>query len=137
MKFRQATYEDFPFIVNSWAASMSDSQLGRDVDKEVFKIEIRARINRLLENSYNLVLDDNGKLGGFICGDRNVHGTPVVHFVYVAKNYRRNGVCTQFMGLLFPDRPAVIWATHRRANFRYLEAKFNLMYNPFILEVLK
>jgi hypothetical protein len=136
MKFRQASYDDFPFIVNSWAASMADSDLGRSLDPRVFKVEIRARINRLIETSHNVVLEDEGKIAGFICVNRDHPKFRVLHFVYVAKAYRRQGVCAQLIHLTLPLEGGMIWATHKRANFKYLATKYLLIYNPFLLEAM-
>lgn len=136
MKFRQASYDDFPFIVNSWAASMADSDLGRSVTQDVFKVEIRARINRLIESSHNVVLEDDGKIAGFICVNRDHPKFRILHFVYVAKAYRRRGVCAQLMHLTLPRDAEIIWATHKRANFKHLAAKYPLIYNPFLLEAM-
>ncbi len=93
--FTAAQDVDHPFIMSSWLQSYRASPAGSRVrlDMQYYAWQ-HALSEVLLARSTVLVARPEGSdsfLNGWVCGEE-WHGTPVVHYVYVKKAYRRAGM---------------------------------------------
>ena len=141
---RPMTIDDAPFIVDSWASSYAHYARLEGVPSDVYKIEQRARIDRLVRASIVLSLVskvDNSHVSGWICFQPPVKnpGSPILHYVLIHPSLQVRGLGSQLVSLVDStkhDKTDPIWATHFTFPMRKIGPKWNLIYNPYLLEVL-
>jgi GNAT superfamily N-acetyltransferase len=135
---RSGAIDDVNCIINDWAASYKESPEVQEMDPEVYKVEQRARIFRLLGASKVSVAcdpDNHSKILGWV-----VHGwdkgaqAPIVHYMYVKREFRLARVGTRLMRHIGWVPGQVVWATHWQPCIRKLRHKWNWLYNRYLLE---
>lgn len=134
--------EDLNFIIDSWASSYRYSSDVAHTDKEVYKVEQRSRIYRLIPRSRIIVANREGtpdEILGWICFEppRALGQLPILHYVLVQRAVQLQGIGTALVELCRktaqePDSP--IWGTHHTSPMRHLKDKWQVMHNDFLLE---
>ena len=140
---RPMQIDDASFVIDSWCTSYRRSQTVGPIDEAVFKIEQRSRIDRLICRSKCFVAcdaDDKRTIRGWICFEppRGENSIPVVHFVCVHPLYQMQGIGTALVGIArqtHSDPETHMWSTHETSPMRHIRPKWNMMYNPYLLEV--
>lgn len=144
-----ARIEDVAFILDSWCAD-ENLYVGRpdDMDPEVFKVEQRGRVRRLLSTCKCAVVrptpaywkergekPDANHLFGWVCYtfDRATL-KPLIHFVYVKACHRRQGLANALLHAAGLRRDGGAWATHSRMRFRKAMKAKGIIYNKFLLD---
>jgi len=138
--FRQPTEADLSFVYSSWLKSYRTSDASRRMVNDVYYGGHKRVIARLLSTSLAIVAvnpEDPDQIYGYIVY-AEAAGVPVVHYVYVKQPYRRHGIASQLFALVrksYPqtgDLPAL--ATHATDYYDKLRDKWNLLYNPYVVE---
>lgn len=140
---RPMTIDDASFVIDSWCSAYRRSQTVGPIDEAVFKIEQRARIDRLICRSKTFIAcdaDDKKVIRGWICFEPPVGeaSIPILHFVCVHPIYQLHGIGTALVDIArktHPDPETHIWSTHETSPMRHIRPKWNVMYNPYLLEV--
>lgn len=142
---RPMVIEDAAYVLDSWANSYRRSIVTGPIEREVFNIEQRARINRLVQRSTARVFvacdaEDKNKIRGWICFEtpRGEHVIPVIHYVCIQPAHQQQGIGTALVELArqtASDPQAHMWTTHETQPMRHIREKWNLLYNPYLLEV--
>ncbi len=140
---RPISIDDASQVIDSWVKAYRRSHAVGPVEPAIFHIEQRARINRLISRSKTFIACDEiarGTIRGWIVFEppKTRDAAPVVHFVCVHPAYQLAGVGTALINLArqtHPDPDAPMWCTHDTAPMRHLRPKWNLLYNPYLLEV--
>lgn len=140
---RPMTIDDASFVIDSWCSSYRRSQIVGPVDEAVFKIEQRGRIDRLICRSKCFIAcdaDDKKIIRGWICFEPplTADAIPIVHFVCVHPTYQMQGIGTALINMArqtHHDEHTHMWSTHETSPMRHIRPKWNVMYNPYLLEV--
>lgn len=141
---RPMVIDDAAYVIDSWANSFRRSQVVGSVDREVYNIEQRARIDRLISRAASRVFvacdaEMTDKIRGWICFEPPGKApTPIVHYVCVQPSYQVSGVGTALVGIArqtLADLSQPMWCTHETQPMRHIRPKWNLLYNPYLLEV--
>ena len=96
MLLRPRTPADDNFIISNWLHTVRDSSEFWHVRSKAFFFYEHARVSHLLERATTAILclpDKPHIYFGFVCYEALKQG-PVVHYVYVKKRFRRQGVMT-------------------------------------------
>jgi hypothetical protein len=134
--------EDLNLIIDSWASSYRFSPEVQYIDPDVYKVEQRSRIYRLVTRSRILVANREGcpdDILGWVCFEPPVAlgQLPIVHYVLVQRSVQLQGIATSLIELCRktasePDSP--MWGTHHTAPMRHLRRKWQVMHNTYLLE---
>lgn len=134
IRIRKATESDVAFIFNSWLKSYRDSGFGRAIMTTIFFSEHHKVLERILRTCDVYVAcndKDAAELYGWACGEF-VDGIFVLHYIYVKHTYRLIGLGKLLLNQFKPDLNLGSIYTHKTEISRKLEAKFNMVYNPYI-----
>lgn len=142
---RPMCIDDAAYVLDSWANSYRRSQVTGPIERDVFNIEQRARINRLITRPTSRVFvacdaEDTNQIRGWVCFEapREEGQLPILHYVCVQPAHQLQGIGAALMGLCRQtafDAEAPIWSTHETQPMRHVRPKWNLLYNPYLLEV--
>jgi GNAT superfamily N-acetyltransferase len=142
---RPMCIDDAAYVLDSWANSYRRSPTTGPIEREVFNIEQRARINRLVSRPHSRVFvacdaEDTHQIRGWVCFEapQSDDGIPVMHYVCVQPAFQMQGIGTALVALCratAKDSEAPMWATHETQPMRHIREKWNLLYNPYLLEV--
>lgn len=144
---RPMQIDDASYVIDSWSNSYRRSPTTGPIDREVFNIEQRARIDRLVTRAAARVFIacdavDKRQIRGWICFEAPfLEGkVPIVHYVCVQPIYQLNGIGNALIKLARQthtdaDPTAPMWCTHETAPMRHVRPKWGLIYNPYLLEV--
>jgi hypothetical protein len=141
IKLRGITPDDVNFIIDSWADSYRHSQDMRDVDPDLYKIEMRARIYSLIPKAKWVIACEprnERNIRGWICymPPAPTASLPVVHYMLVKPELQNRGICTAMLDVVkasaaTADSP--VFVTHRTFPIvKWFAAKRNLIFNPFL-----
>lgn len=134
--------EDLNFIIDSWASSYRYSPDVAHTDKEVYKVEQRSRIYRLIPRSRIIVANKEGypdEILGWICFEPpKARGQlPILHYVLVQRSVQLQGIGAALVELCRKtafEADSPIWATHYTSPMRHIKDKWHVMHNDFLLE---
>jgi GNAT superfamily N-acetyltransferase len=143
VSIRPINIDDASHVIDSWIRSFRPSPTVGPVESAVFHIEQRARINRLISRSKTFMACDavdKKLIRGWIVFEppKAAEHAPVVHFVCVHPSYQLQGIGTALVNLAkqtHPDPEAPMWCTHDTSPMRHIRPKWNLLYNPYLLEL--
>ena len=134
---RVGELEDVPFVYDSWAASYREFG-GAMVDDDVYKVEQRARISRILDRAKLITAMGTRQeiLGWVVYQKDRATGWPVIHYMYVKGYARRGGIGRAMMTQAGWVAGTFCWVTHWQPCVRELRnpSKFGWTYNPYLLE---
>lgn len=134
IRIRKASESDINFIFSSWLKSLRNSSYSFGVPNAVFFSEHHKVLERLLKTcEVNVACSESdvSDIYGYICSEK-VDGLTVIHFVYVKHTYRRLGIGNMLLNSINHNSKAAALYTHMTKQGRLLEAKFNLVYSPYI-----
>lgn len=135
---------DVSFIIDSWCETYRHAPDARDIDKELFKVEQRARINRLLPRSKQLIAADKRTpdlIYGWVCFEPpgRIAKIPVVHYMCIKPHAQMQGIGKEMLRLIRATCPvpmSPVFATHRTILCKPGRlAKYNVLFNNYLLEV--
>ena len=136
-----------PLIIDSWASDQMVNGVYGLVDRDIFRVEVRARILRLISScrcaaivptaAYTAkqpVPPPASELFGWACyGWDKASEKPVLHYVYIRQDYRNNGLARRLLKeavAVSPERPG--WASFIIPWHRKTARRYGLVYNPFL-----
>lgn len=140
---RAARVADLAMMADAWLQSYRFSPVTGPIPPEVYRIEQRDRVRRLITRSKALcaVDDDNdSRVTGWVVFEppRSAGKHAVLHYMSVHPALQNLGLGAALMGLVRkvaggPDDP--VFCTHYTFPMKRLMARWNLIYNPYLLEV--
>lgn len=145
LRIRKFTSTDHAFVLDSWSRSFRHGAASDKIPPDIYKFEQRARIARILKYSTVRVLHSASSptnISGWICfsepNPKRLY--PTLHYILVHPNLQMKGVgsslfkeCSKLRAS--PDDP--ILCTHWTLPMRKLISRWNLIYNPYLLEISK
>lgn len=140
---RPMRIDDASHVIDSWVRSFRPSPTVGPVEAPVFHIEQRARINRLISRSKTFVAcdpEDKSRIRGWIVFEppRRIEDQAVIHYVCVHPNFQVQGIGSALVGIARgtqADAEAPIWSTHETQPMRHIRPRWNMFYNPYLLEM--
>lgn len=145
ISIRPMCIDDAAYVLDSWANSYRRSVITGPIEREVFNIEQRARINRLISRPASRVFvacdaEKTEQIRGWVCFEPPLRddGFAILHYVCVQPSHQQQGIGTALVNVArqtAKDADAMMWATHETQPMRHIREKWNLLYNPYLLEV--
>lgn len=121
--FRSMSREDYNFVLSSWAHSFKGSPWAGMVPNNEWHPMMKKCIDQLLSRGARVVLavadDDRDQILGYICYEKSVCGMPVVHYVFVKDDFRKeHGLGKALLGVTGDG--SFIY-TYRTLDMQYLD----------------
>lgn len=145
ISIRPMCIDDAAYVLDSWSNSYRRSPTTGPIEREVFNIEQRARINRLVTRPHSRIFIacdavQQRQIRGWVCFEapQSDDGVPILHYVCVQPAFQMQGIGSALVELARAtarDRSVPMWATHETQPMRHIREKWNLLYNPYLLEV--
>lgn len=145
----QAKVTDVAFIIDSWCADENvHTSRPAGEDEDIFKVGQRGRVLRLISSCQCLVVrpteawfTEHGKpydpklVHGWVCIGRDRQTLrPIIHFIYVKAEFRRNGLASALLAMAGVKPELGAWATANRPWLRKAREQRGIMYNRFLLD---
>jgi len=138
---RPARRGDKNYIIKSWVRSMRGqfpySKMSSGAIRKYAK-----RVEALIATTITLVAcdpEDGDVVYGFVCGESGRYlgvESPTLHYVWVRKQFRQNGIGTALVRTIFPNSEPLTY-THitKAVHYANLEEKWNLRnFDPYFVE---
>lgn len=142
---RPMTIDDASYVIDSWSNSYRRSPTTGMIEREVFNIEQRARIDRIVSYPHSRIFIAcdaavTREIRGWVCFEppSDKQQLPIVHYVCVHPHYQLAGIGSALVNIARqtatdPEQP--MWSTHETQPMRHVRPKWNLLFNPYLLEV--
>lgn len=136
---RERKESDNDFLYATWIKSFADSAFARPIPKPIYNLSQRSRIEKILDKpeTYCLVASDKESpelIYGWLVGE----APNIVHYIYVKRDYRQQGICKKLLEHLDTSEP--ILYTHK-VSTPWLEQKWKedrqltlWLYDPYWVE---
>lgn len=139
---------DAHLIYDSWCSNQAKVYHTQKVPQEIFKVEMRGRIKRLLEHCHVLVARpsralckrtgqpfDHTDVLSWICyaWDGRTRA-PVIHFMATKREEQRRGLGGMLLAAAGMKDGQLWWATHMSRFGEAVINRYRGIYNPFLLE---
>lgn len=138
ISFRKVEEGDVPFIYNAWLKSYKDSPCGKTLVSDIFFTNHKLIVKGLISDpNVNLLLAVNPENSSQIYGFACVESTPTVstvHYVYVKYNFRKFGIAGGLVRAIEPQIEKIRFFTHLPREWRDIVQKYNVVYNPYLLD---
>lgn len=142
---RGVAVPDLAMITDAWLVSYQFSPVTDPIPKDVYRVEQRARIRRIIASGKCICAVDPENLDrikGWVVyepprGTSESHYA-ILHYVSVHPTLQNMGLGETLVNLVRSLNSAVdspLWITHYTFPMRRLMTKWNLIYNPYLLEV--
>lgn len=146
-----AALDDLHLILDSWCSSQADMPHYGPVSREIFKVEMRARVARILQYAKCAVIRPtqafnerfkrvgmHSEVLSWACYDHDKRTElPVVHYVYTKAPMRRRGLARFLLEKAVCIKPGQTWwASHSTPIGRKLIDTLEGTYNPFLNEYM-
>jgi hypothetical protein len=130
---RLAREEDVPFILSTWLSSYRDSPWAGVIPNNKYQDVYGEAVSQLISRGSTLTvvhspMDENHLLG-WACTEKTRKSEPVVHFVFVKPDLRRNGIATAALAKAGVDHRQHFAYTFRTRDAAYFDGG---MYAPMI-----
>mgnify|MGYP002135715089 CR=1 FL=1 len=143
MCLREATESDHSFVYNSWLKSFRQgSPWARLVPPQIFYANHKQVIALILKAAKVLIAcnpEDPEQIYGYVV--YTPHRGTVIHYVYVKQPYRQLGFAKKLIAEAKQEQHINILpltATHITVIWeQHLRDRFNMIYNPYILEAVR
>ena len=141
---REYRNEDHHYILDTWTKSFLFSDFTRPIARDIFMVEQRARIARILRYSRIMCAcdeDDTTRIKGWICfqAPQSEKHYVTVHYICVHPSLQNLGIGRALLNvarILAKDENEPMWCTHYTMPMRKIIERWKLIYNPYCLEVL-
>lgn len=136
--YRLATKPDLPFVMGGWLSTFRTAHAAGLISMERYESIYTEEIFRLMRRPKCDVVvaffpeetDHVADLAGFLCAERLKAG-PVVHYVYTAPNYRKEGIARGMFAAAEIDPGGVFTYTFKTGVVTDLRRKMpRATYNP-------
>lgn len=133
---RPAEEGDLNFIRSSWLRTYATSNFRRYMTREVYYTGHGELVDDILQRCNALIAanpEDPSQIYAYIVFE--LYGDVLVlHFVYVKDVYRKLGFCGKLISLLQSGaKSRVTISSHANECFRFIDKKYNVLYNPYFL----
>jgi ribosomal protein S18 acetylase RimI-like enzyme len=132
---REPNKDDINFIFSSWLKSFRSSNFAKNVTNTIYFDQHHKVIESLLQNSKIIVAcnrDDKKQIIGYMVATK-INDILTIHYAYVKHPYRRLGVGKLLLSAFDHDPTEVSCYTHDTHMSNKLAAKFNLIYQPYLM----
>ena len=132
--------EDRSFVFSTWLKSYRQSEWARSMSNDTFFSYHKHIVEEILNKPGTAVnvlcgIDgDEDTLYGYVVAEK-VADKYLVHFMYCKYSFRKMGLMSkliQDLGYFSTER--VNFITHLPRNYKTFQKKYNLEYNPYILQ---
>jgi GNAT superfamily N-acetyltransferase len=127
---------DKNIILSSWAHQVREVEPLKNLTREVFREHMQKCLRALDENIVLTASNSEHKeqIYGWCCGAKRGSAS-VLHFIYVRKTWRQQGIATTLLKILCPQvGEEIIYFTHQSRGAERLKKKWKLVYNPYLFE---
>lgn len=131
--------EVMPFVISSWRKHCRTVPPFVRYDNEEYDL-VTGNLSSLVMSHVTLIAHVHGEPNqcvGYACGSvrgRN-QDLQILYFVYVKDAFRQQRIATELMHVLFPSfGNHVTYVIFPGRSTRYLECKWNLRINPYLLQ---
>lgn len=132
--FRDMTKEDESFIFDSWIKSYINSDESKHVPKNVY-YPMQHKVVEDTINSTNVKIahhfEDINHVLGYIVYENEEPNTCIVHWLFVKKPFRKNGIGNKLWQSITEDAVKV-FHTHSSFTHNKIKDKFKSEYNPYL-----
>ena len=136
IEIREAYPSETNFIYNSWIKSGHRSRVYEMVAKEIYTLNQHDIITHVLARANVIVAQEHNKpenIYGYLVY-QHVDGVLVVHYAYTKQIFRRLGILNSLLAATGFDKKASLgFYTHSTKAAHDMEARLNLIYNPYLL----
>lgn len=135
IKIRNIEQSDVPFMFNAWLRSFRSGRFANKVDNSIYFAEQHKVIEKLVSRCTLSVAcnpEEPGLIYGFIAHEM-VEGIFVLHYIYVKHTFRNLGIGKELLDSTGHDFSSAGCASHMTFISEKLQAKYNLVYHPYIL----
>ena len=137
--YRDARPTDANFVISSWLESYRSSDYAKHMPKSVYFDNYKHVVTKLLSNARVIIAcnpEDWDQIFGYISFSDIVPHAPVLHYMYVKYPFRKmriaEGMFKEMGRLTLPEGPII--CTHANSLFDDKCKKYDLIYNPFLIE---
>lgn len=130
---RSADGNDINFIKNSWEKSFEKTM--KAVPREIYHRGQQKLMNQLMAKASCYVAcspEDNNQIFGWMLFEK-IKDIGILHYIYVKHPYRRYGIGKSLYNCLDRNDQYPCIASHKTLYLEYIQDKWNLTYNPYIL----
>lgn len=134
--FRPAVTDDYPYIIQTWGRIFHEVHPTNFIPNEIYFEHQNALINRILSQCPVIVAcidDDPSQIVGYLVAQQHDDSNILVHWGCVKGIYRRQKVMKGLLEQLDYQNKNLI-CTHYFGLFKQLKERYNLIYDPTILE---
>lgn len=113
LRIRPAVSTDVPYMMKCYLENMRDAHGGRRVSSEVFYVQERRVVERLLNEATVLVATSRNDLDyllGYLIAEASDAG-PVLHWCYVRYDLRRLGIARALVETFCAEQAGTRWFT--------------------------
>jgi GNAT superfamily N-acetyltransferase len=101
--FRSMYRADYNFVLSSWAHSFKGSPWAGVVPNNDWHASMKNIIDQLQTRGSEVVMavadDDRDQIMGYVCYEKSLAGIPVIHYIFVKDDFRREGLGTALLGV--------------------------------------
>lgn len=137
--YRGIRMTDASFVISSWLESYRGSDYAKHMPKSVYFDNYKHVVTKLLANTRVIVAcnpSDDDQIFGYICFSDLVPHAPVLHYMYVKYPFRKmrigESLFKEMQRVTEPNGPII--CTHANSLFDDKCKKYDLVYNPFLIE---
>lgn len=131
---RQIEPGDYFFIISSFAHSYKRSSWAGTVPANIWHVTAKATVDGLLARGATVLLsvsaDDRDQILGWICFETGANKTPVVHYVFVKEEFRKEGIAHQLLTVATKEGPFLY--THRTDDGNLLTRGKQVLFRPWL-----
>jgi hypothetical protein len=134
--FRLAGADDYNYIIQTWGRLFHESFPANFIPNHIYFEHQNALINRILSKVTPVVAcldDDPNQIVGWLAAQQHDESNLLVHYGVVKGIYRRMGIMKSLLEQFhYQDKNIIV--THYFGLFKQLKDRYNLIYDPTILE---
>lgn len=138
-ELRPAIPEDLPFIMSTWLKSARKQGDRAFMTNTVYFNNEKRRITDLFDRAFVTMIvnsTDHDHLLGWVCHETMAEEIFIVHYVYVKKDYWRQGYAKLSLEKLYPEfKKTEIAITDVNGLVAEKREKYKLHFNPYLTKL--
>ena len=101
--YRSMYRADYNFVLSSWAHSFKGSQWAGVIPNNEWHASMKNIIDQLASRGMQVIMavadDDRDQIMGYVAFEKSLAGIPVVHYVFVKDDFRKEGLGKALLGV--------------------------------------
>lgn len=125
---------DKNIIISSWAHQVRACEPLKQLSADEFRLHMQRCLKSLSENIVLVACNNEHKeqVYGWLCGNKR-DAKNILHFVYVRKTWRQQGIASTLLRLLCPrTKEEDIYITHQSRGTKHFVERWKLIFNPYL-----